>query len=94
MAFEVGVIAPAVAEAAVEVEMEKVTERAGIKDLLNLAIPGLPPPVLVDHEAALCLLSDVGQFERVFPRGGEGLLANDVDLVLRCDFTESKIGIG
>lgn len=94
LAGEVGVVAPAIAEAGVDVAVEEVADGVGFEEFLDFAIPGLPAPVLVDHAADAGFCDEVGEFEGFVPGGGEGFLADDGDAEFGGDLAELEVGFG
>ncbi len=94
LAGEVGVVAPAIAEAGVDVAVEDVADRVGLEEFFDFAVPRLPAPVLVDHEADAGFLDEVGELEGFVPGGGEGFLTDDDDAEFGSDLAELKVGVG
>lgn len=94
LAREVGVVAPAIAEAGVDVAVEDLADGIGFEELFDFAIPGLPAPVLVDHAADARFFDEVGKLEGLVPGGGEGFLADDGDAEFGGDLAELEVGFG
>ena len=79
LAVEIRILAPAIPHAHQKVNMGEFANRARLLDLADLAVPRLPPPVLMDHEA------DAGRSRRLHNAAAglevrrQGLLADDGD---------------
>ncbi len=69
-------------------------EFAGLQQALDFAVPGLPAPVLVDHEADAGGVGGGDDLLGFGQGGGEGFLAEDVSVVLGGEASKGEMGVG
>ena len=80
LAVQVGVLPPTVAHAHLEIGEGDRADGAPVHDLLDLPVPGLPAPVVVDHEGNVVRLGQRHQLPARIHRGRQRLLADHGDV--------------
>src|SRR4029453_16153410 len=73
----------AIARAPLEGELKEPAKASAVDEAPRLAVPRLPAPVLVDEEPYACGLAVLDHAERVVPRVGHWLLADDMEAFFR-----------